>query len=152
MVKRSLATVILLIFALTIPLQTLAQYSKAEQKVRAVLDKLNQGILKGGAEAITISDKYLADDFVRIPGTGAIYNKADVLDGWRTENNKTDKMEVSDVNIHIYGNTAVVTGVMSYSGSTMGVTSTGQNRWTRVLVKNGGVWQCVLYQNTRIGR
>jgi ketosteroid isomerase-like protein len=151
MTKRSLAIVTLVILALTVPPSMLAQQnSKAEKEVRAVLDELTQANLKGGAEAATIMDKYLADDMVRIPSNGSIFTKADMVDGFKTGKIKVEQMDLSDVKIHMYGNTAVVTGVISAKSTVIDASYNNKNRFSRVFVKRGGVWQSVLYQNTPI--
>ena len=151
MTKRSLAIVRLVILALTVPPSMLAQQnSKAEKEVRAVLDELTQANLKGGAEAATIMDKYLADDMVRIPSNGSIFTKADMVDGFKTGKIKVEQMDLSDVKIHMYGNTAVVTGVISAKSTVIDASYNNKNRFSRVFVKRGGVWQSVLYQNTPI--
>jgi len=151
MTKRSLAVVTLVILALTVPPSMLAQQnSKAEKEVRAVLDELTQANLKGGAEAATIMDKYLADDMVRIPSNGSIFTKADMVDGFKTGKIKVEQMDLSDVKIHMYGNTAVVTGVISAKSTVIDASYNNKNRFSRVFVKRGGVWQSVLYQNTPI--
>ena len=140
----------LLVLALAVPASMVAQQSKAEKEVLAVVDELTNANLKGGPEVVPIFDKYLADDFVRIPGNGAIFTKADMLDGWRTGKIKVEKLELSDVKVHVNGNTAVVTGIFNIVSTVIGTSYANTNRWTRVFVKRGGVWQCVLYQNTPI--
>jgi hypothetical protein len=78
--KPRLVIVMLAVLALAVPVSMLAQQnSKAEKEVRAVVEELREANLKSGAEAAAIFDKYMADDGVRIPATGAIYTKADVL-------------------------------------------------------------------------
>ncbi len=59
MMKRSLAIVMLVVFALAIPASMLAQQSKAEKEVRATLEQFRQANLKGGAEGAAIFAKYL---------------------------------------------------------------------------------------------
>jgi ketosteroid isomerase-like protein len=149
--KPRLVIVMLAVLALAVPVSMLAQQnSKAEKEVRAVLDELTQANLKGGAEAATIMDKYLADDMVRIPSNGSIFTKADMVDGFKTGKIKVEQMDLSDVKIHMYGNTAVVTGVISAKSTVIDASYNNKNRFSRVFVKRGGVWQSVLYQNTPI--
>jgi len=151
--KRSLAIVALVILALAVPVSMLAQQnSKAEKEVRAIIDELTAANLKGGPEVVPIFDKYLADDFVRIPPSGAIYTKADMLDGWKTGKIKVQSAELSDLKIRVYGNTAVVTAISTAKSNVLGEAMSGQSRYTRVLVKRGGTWKCVLYQNTTIAK
>jgi len=147
--KRHLAIVTLVILALAVSTPMLAQQnSKAEKEVRAVVDKLQQANLKGGDEAIAVFDKYYTDDFVRIMPSGATFTKADLLDGWRTGKNKVNSSELSDIKIHMYRNTAVVTAITNAKSSIRGETMSGKSRYTRIFVKQGDIWQCVLYQNT----
>ena len=150
--KRSLAIVALVILALAVPVSMLAQQSKAEKEIRAIIDELTAANLKGGPEVVPIFDKYLADDFVRIPPSGAIYTKADMLDGWKTGKIKVQSAELSDLKIRVYGNTAVVTAISTAKSNVLGEAMSGQSRYTRVLVKRGGTWKCVLYQNTTIAK
>jgi ketosteroid isomerase-like protein len=150
--KRSLAIVALVILALAVPVSMLAQQSKAEKEIRAIIDELTTANLKGGPEVVPIFDKYLADDFVRIPPSGAIYTKADMLDGWKTGKIKVQSAELSDLKIRVYGNTAVVTAISTAKSNVLGEAMSGQSRYTRVLVKRGGTWKCVLYQNTTIAK
>ena len=150
--KRSLAIGALVILALAVPVSMLAQQSKAEKEIRAIIDELTTANLKGGPEVVPIFDKYLADDFVRIPPSGAIYTKADMLDGWKTGKIKVQSAELSDLKIRVYGNTAVVTAISTAKSNVLGEAMSGQSRYTRVLVKRGGTWKCVLYQNTTIAK
>jgi hypothetical protein len=141
----------LVVLALAVPVQMLAQGSKAEKQVRAAMDELRQANLKSDA---VLFDKLLADDFVRIPANGVVYTKANVLDDERSGKQRTEAFETSDVKIQPYGNTAVVTGVLSSksAGPLVGSDTLRprQFRFTRVFVKRNGVWQCILYQSTLI--
>lgn len=148
--KPRFVIVVFLILVVAAPTQMLAQASKAEKEVRAVIDQLQKANLKGGAEVVPIFDKNYTEDFVRIPSSGAIYTKAEILDGFRTGKIKVESSELSDLKIHIYGNTAVATGILRSKATVIDAAVTGRNRWTRVFVKRGGSWKCVLYQNTRI--
>jgi ketosteroid isomerase-like protein len=154
--KSRFVVVILVVFALAVPATMLAQQnSKAakEKEVRAVIDEIQKGILKGGADAAATLDKYLADDFTQIQPNGSVLTKAEAVEGWRSGKSRYQKMDFSDVTVRIYGNTAVVTGIARYVGEQAGVKSTGNPaRFTRVLVKRGGIWKQVLNQNTRIAQ
>ena len=57
--KPRIVIATLLVVVLTIPASMLAQGSKAEQEVRAVLAEMQQALLKSGAEAAATLDKYL---------------------------------------------------------------------------------------------
>jgi ketosteroid isomerase-like protein len=144
--------VMLLILTLAVPATMLAQQnSKAEKEVRAILDEIQQAVLKGGVEAAATLDKYNADDFTLIQGNGAVQTKAQNLEGYRSGKTGFQKMDLSDVKVRVYGNTAVVTGIEKYIGEQAGVKSTDKPaRFTRVLVKRDGTWKQVLKQSTNI--
>ena len=148
--KPRLVIVTLLVLALVVPASMLAQSSKAEEEVRAVIDELQEANLKGGAEGAVIFDKYLADDLTRIPANGAVLTKADLVNGFKTGKIKVDALELSDIKIRIYGHTAVATGISTRIETNMGARVAGGTRWTRLFVKSDGVWKNVLYQNTGI--
>ena len=150
--KPRLVIIMPLVFALAVPTLMLAQQnSKAEKEVRAVLEEIKQANLKGGDEAAAAGDKLFADDYVRITADGAVHNKADMLNGFRTGTSKDEAYELSDIKIRIYGKTAVVTGILKSKGTLLGVsTSAAGSRFTRVLVKRGGKWESVVYQSTRV--
>jgi hypothetical protein len=152
--KPRFVIVTLLVFALAVPTPMLGQQSKAEKDIRAVMEQLKQANLSGGAEGATIFDKYYADDYARIAPNGAIYNKAETIDANRKGSQHVEAQDLSDVKVRIYRNTAVVTGILDSKSA--GPMSGGanlelrQSRFTRVFVKRGGNWSCVLYQSTSI--
>jgi len=148
--KLRLVIVMLMVLALGVPVPMLAQGSKAEQEVRAVMAELEQANLKGGAEAASRLEKLLADDFTRIPPNGTALTKAEIMDGWRTGKIKVAALENSDIKIRVYGHTAIVTGIETSKAAMMGANYLGKTRFTRIFVKRGGRWQCVLFQSTTI--
>ncbi len=149
--KPRLVMLIFLVLALVVPLHMLAQGGRAEKEIRTILDELKAANLKGGLEAVPVFDRYYADDYVRILTNGKIETKAAALDSFRAGTTKVESVEISDVRIRIYGKTAVVTGLVKAKGTSLGVANSPTGvRWTRVFVKRGNNWQCVLYQTTRI--
>jgi len=138
----------LLVLALAVPASMLAQQSKAEKEVRAVVDEINQANRTGGAEGAAVFEKYLADGLVRVPVSGALLNKADIVNGFKTGKINVDRLDISDIKVEMYGKTAVVTGIEKRSSMLLGTDVSGMARWTRVFVKRGGVWQLVAYGTT----
>jgi len=151
--KPRFVIAVLLVIALAAPASMLAQQSKAakEKEVRAVFDEIQKGVLKGGVEAAATLDKYNADDFTLIQGNGSVLTKAETSEGYRSGKTGFQKMDLSDVKVRIYGNTAVVTGIVTYIGEQAGLKNTGNSsRFTRVFVKRDGIWKQVVNQSTRI--
>jgi len=152
MMKRSLAIVTFVIFALALPASMLAQQnSKEEKEIRFAIEEFRQAQLKGGAEGAAILEKSFADDYTRIMTDGRIFNKTQTLDNFRAGKTKYESFEISDLKIRIYGNTAVAIAFAKTTGTTYGVaTSPTGVRLTQVLVKRNGKWQAVLTQTTRL--
>jgi hypothetical protein len=151
MMKRSLGIVTLVILALTVPASMLAQQnSKAVKEIRAAIEEIKQVNLKGGPEAVAFFEKHLADDLVRIPSNGALLNKADLLNGFKAGGIKVEKADWTVDQIRVYGKWAMVTGRDTSTWTLNGETLSGTNRWSRVLVKQDGIWKSVLFQSTRM--
>jgi ketosteroid isomerase-like protein len=55
-----------------------------------------------------------------------------------------------DINVRVYGDTAIVTGRSTAKGKDQYGTMDEQRRWTRVLVRRDGRWQFVHFQGTPI--
>lgn len=142
----------LLVFALAVPVLTLAQQqSKAEKEVLAVVEEIRQAYFKGGSEILAILDKYIADDYVRISGRGELNSKADIQNGWKSGALKIESFEFSDLKAHTYGKTVVIVeGIETGKGTYLGRPWAGANRFSRVFVKQGGIWKNVQYQDTPI--
>jgi hypothetical protein len=149
--KTRFVIVLLMILALTVPASMVAQQnSKAEKEIRAVMAELEQANLKGGAEAAALLDKLIADDFIRISPNGTALTKAVIMDGWTSGKIKVASLEVLDIKVRIYGHTAIVTGIETSKAAMMGANYLGKTRLTRIFVKRGGKWECVLFQSTTI--
>lgn len=61
-----------------------------------------------------------------------------------------DSYSVDDVNVRVYGDTAVVTSRATLAGKRGDQVLSGQYRGTSVFVKKGEGWQVVASQSTRI--
>ena len=83
--------------------------------------------------------------------TGAMHRKADVLASMKDDKTVMDAMELSDMNVRIEGNTAVVTGINHVTGrDDKGVAFDRRVRFTDVFLKKDGRWQVIATQGTQI--
>ena len=55
-----------------------------------------------------------------------------------------------DIQVRVYGDTAVLTGRTTQKGQFNGKDISGQTRFTRVYLQQRGKWQAVAFQATRI--
>ena len=53
-----------------------------------------------------------------------------------------------NLEVRVYGNTAIVTGVWNISGTTSGEERSGRMRFTRVWVRRNGQWLMASWQGT----
>jgi ketosteroid isomerase-like protein len=144
--KRFLAAAVMFL-ALVAPIHVSAQASNAEQEVRAVLKQMIDADLNGDAAVL---DRTTTDDYTITRDNGVVRNKIETLDGIKTGNTKFESFTTSDVNVRVYGETAVVTFLADIKGSRAGKDMSGQFREVRVFVKRGGKWRAVMAQRTRI--
>ena len=95
-------------------------------------------------------EKETSDDYTLININGQMSNKSQMVEGFKSGQNKLTANDLSDMTVRVYDNVAVVTGKMDAKGTMGGKDVTGQGMFTRVYVKKGGHWQVVALQQTRL--
>jgi ketosteroid isomerase-like protein len=92
----------------------------------------------------------LADKFVIVFADGRVMNKAQTLDD--SKKSKMDSVDVSDLKVTSYGNTAVVTGVWKGKGTDGdGKPMDDRERFIDTWHKSAdGKWQCIGSGNTML--
>lgn len=89
-------------------------------------------------------------DYVAINNIGQFTSRKQVIDDVRAGLFRYTSMLHKNVQIRIYGQTAVVNGLTINKGHRDSRDVSGQFAYTRVYQKNDGVWRAVLSQYTRI--
>lgn len=83
--------------------------------------------------------------------TGLVQSKMEVLADLKTDKSVLDSLELSDLNVRVEGNTAVVTGVNHVKGrDDKGQTIDRMTRFTDVFIKRDGRWQVLATQGTAV--
>jgi ketosteroid isomerase-like protein len=95
-------------------------------------------------------EKETSDDYTLININGQMSNKSQMVEGFKSGQNKLTANDLSDMTVRVFDNVAVVTGKMNVKGTMGGKDVTGQGMFTRVYVKKGGHWQAVALQQTRL--
>ena len=90
----------------------------------------------------------LADDYVAISPLGQVTTKKEALSARRSGQLRYDTIDVSDMVVRLYGDTAIVTARADVKGHQLGEDFSGPYRYTRVWVRKSGHWQAVSYQAT----
>jgi uncharacterized protein (TIGR02246 family) len=119
----------------------------SEQEIRTLEDERNRAILQGDAAAL---ERMTANDYTFITLRGELRTKAEIVKGFQSGSFKYDSRTISDLNIRVYGDTAVVTGRATQKGSENGKDYSGDYRFTRVYAKQKGRWVTVALQATLI--
>ena len=98
-------------------------------------------------------EENLADEYVLITPTGAIKSKRDVIRELATPGMKMEPFEPFDVQVRMYGDTAVVTGRMRQRFVLGGIRYANDLRYTDVYVKRKTRWVLVsAHASTVAGR
>jgi len=125
--KRSLAALLWL----AVPFLAVAQDST---KIIAMENLWNRAELNNDAPAVQL---LLADDFVMTVAEGTLV--ASVAD----KSYRPEVLQSSDLVVHSYGNTAVVTGAYYEKGIDKGRPWERRGRFTDTWMNLGGRWQCI---------
>jgi len=116
------------------------QKSNVEQVIRQLDHERIQAQI--GADAVALNRIY-ADDFIGIGPSGTIRRKAQVIADFTSGELKFQSIITDDVQVRVYGNTAVETGRSTMIGQDKGKAVPRDNRFTRVWIKQGTRWRLV---------
>ncbi|CAN5320682.1 hypothetical protein BH18GEM1_BH18GEM1_18630 [soil metagenome] len=118
-----------------------------EQAVRQLLNELYTALGRNDTAAL---DRIYADDYTLVNEDGVLTTKAPRLAAIKSGELKFESVSFDEVNVRLYGNTAVATyraiNKVQFKGQEIG----GQFRVTVTLVKKNERWQVVAAQVTRI--
>lgn len=121
--------------------------SAADEVLKAEKD-WGQAIAANDAKAI---GKFTAEDWI-IVGADGIIDRARFLGVVQSGTLTHDRMDASDMQVRVYGDTVVLTGVVLSAGKWMGQAFAQHERFTDVWVKQHGEWRCVLTHLTKIAK
>ena len=119
----------------------------AVETIRSLEEKRNQAIVRGDSAAL---ERMTTDDYTFITLRGELRTKAEIVRDFHSGAAKYQSREISDLNIRVYGDAAVVTGRAVQKGGENGKDYSGDYWFTRVYVKQNGRWMTVALQTTLI--
>ncbi len=123
------------------------QKGNDEQAVRQVLNEVSAALTRNDAAAL---DRIYADSYTLTNENGVLLTKAPRLAAIKSGELKFESVAFDEVNVRLYGNTAVATYRVTSKAQFKGQEAGGQFRSTVTLVKMKGRWQLVAAQTTRI--
>jgi len=128
--------------------QTSAGGSQSQEAIREILDLERQSKDAAVQRDPTFAQRTLADDYLGITPLGQVITKADTVAARKSGQLRYDSIDISDVVVRVYGNTAVVTARATVRGIDLGEEFNGSYRFTRVWIRRNGHWQAASYQAT----
>jgi ketosteroid isomerase-like protein len=155
--KRILSLVTLTVFATFIssctapeekasssPAPSAAATASPTENVEQVLTKLEQdwaeALVKGDVATI---DRIVADDFIATLSDGKSETKAQHIEAVKSGAYKVEFMNLDEIKVHVFGDTAVVTLRQTEKSKTNGKDNSGWYRFTDTWIKRNGKWQIV---------
>src|SRR6476620_10486629 len=112
--------------------------------VEEVIRKLDNERIQAQIHAdATALDRIYASDFTGVGPSGRVRTKPQVILDFTSGDLKFQSITTEDVQVRVYGNTAVETGRSTMEGQDKGKTVPRETRFTRVWVKEQGRWRLV---------
>ena len=141
---RSLVTAVL---ALALTSIVMAQEQSAGTQASSIEQAIKQ--LDGeriqaqvGADAAAL-DRIYADDFIGVGPSGTVRTKKQVISDFTSGTLKFQSITTDEVQVRVYENTAVETGLSTMNGQDKGKAVPRNTRFTRVWVKQQDYWRLV---------
>jgi ketosteroid isomerase-like protein len=109
-------------------------------KLIALQKTWNQVQMARDASAL---DGILGERFVGTYSNGNQGRKADFLATMRMSSNRPATVNIQDLNVELYGDAAVVTGIYHVHGIDKGKPYDHEGRFTDTWIRKSGQWECV---------
>lgn len=119
-----------------------------QSTIREIIDLEHQAREASLRRDPQFPEQALADDYVAITPLGTVTTKKDAVSARKSGQLRYDNIDVSDMVVRLYGDTAIVTARADVKGHQLGEDFSGPYRYTRVWVRRSGHWQAVSYQAT----
>ena len=143
--RRTLVIAVVILAAMSIALAQRQsakrdQRRNVEQAIRRLDKERIQAQVHADAEAL---DRIYADDFIGVGPSGTVRTKPQVIADFTSHDLKFQSITTEEVQVRVYGNTAVETGRSTMTGQDKGKDVPRDTRFTRVWVKQQGRWRLV---------
>jgi ketosteroid isomerase-like protein len=145
--KKLLIAAVALLAAAALPV--FAQNSSSDDGGRILgLEKAwNHAIEAKDTKAL---DQLLSSTFVAVESNGAQSNKSEFLAGIKDPSYQPSQAVNEEMNVQVYGNSAVVVGIFRIKGVEKGKPYVRRERFIDTWIKQNNTWQCVASSATSI--
>ena len=114
------------------------------KSIDQIIRQLDSERIQAQIDADTVAlNRLYADDFIGVGPSGAVRTKPQVISDFTSGGLKFQSITTDEVQVRVYGNTAVETGRSTMIGQDKNKVVPRDNRFTRVWVKLHGTWQLV---------
>jgi ketosteroid isomerase-like protein len=117
------------------------------KEIEALEEQWRQAILTNNVSEM---DHLLADDYIGITSNGTVESRAQDLAQRRAGTVRITELDLSDMHIRVYGDTAVVTSKAQLEGTNGASDIGGEYRYTRVYARRLGQWKIVSFEASRM--
>ena len=117
-----------------------SQRASVEETIRKLDNERIQAQIHADATAL---DRIYAADFIGVGPSGTVRTKPQVISDFTSGDLKFQSITTDDVQVRVYGDTAVETGLSTMIGQDKGKTVPRDTRFTRVWIKQQGRWRLV---------
>src|SRR5579875_1539598 len=126
-------------------------FSHRDHSVRKQIEALEQEWRNAEVNNnVSEMGKLLADDYIGISANGTVQTKSETLDARKAGTVKIQSLNITDLKVRIYGDTAVVTSKAALVGENGESDISGNYRYTRVYTKRLGRWKIVSFEASRM--
>jgi ketosteroid isomerase-like protein len=123
-------------------IHTLAQEKQEKTDAASIRALESKWMVAYKQRQVATLSSLLADDYVITVEDGSTYGKVGFI-SYNAGALRVDSVEMSDLNIRMHGNIAVVTGAYHERGESHGKSYDYHDRLTDIWMKNGGEWQLI---------
>ena len=127
--------------------ERMASLSVEEKAVLAVEKQRFDAQIK---KNYAVLDQVLADDLIYNHSNGNSDTKQSYIQSIRDGKSKYDVINIEDLKVRVYGNTAVINGMCMIKAMNNGETINTHLKYTDVYVRNGRQWQMVAWQSIKL--
>jgi ketosteroid isomerase-like protein len=149
---KAVLSVVIVLFCCCVPSLLVAQNSSPDsEKIRilALESAWNHAEQQKDTKAL---DLLLANSLSYIDYDGTLMDKAQFLESARKSSLHPVQIMDEEIKAHIYGQSAVVTGLYTEIGTDKAKPYRRRGRFSEMWIKLGDSWQCVSSQSTLIAR
>jgi ketosteroid isomerase-like protein len=153
MMKRILALIITMMLAASFaPAQTKDTPASAETAERALTRMEQEWAVALIHKDTTALNRIIADDYVSLTPGAEDHTKAELMSSLQSGSMMFTSITNGKVKVHVFGNTAIVTGSDEEKSFLAGKDTSGRYIWTDVFANRQGGWQAVASESTFVHR